>query len=188
MAKGAEAVVSLSTDTAVKKRVGKSYRNCHLDRKLIAERTRAEARIIAIARRFGVPTPIMQDITPDTIVMERVRGSMLRDALTRQNLEEAGTVIGLLHRAGIVHGDLTTSNIIIRDGQCVLIDFGLSQVSSEIETRGVDIHVLFQTLQSTTPEADVLKSAFASGFCRCFPEGGEVLAREQEIEQRGRYL
>jgi N6-L-threonylcarbamoyladenine synthase/protein kinase Bud32 len=188
VAKGAEAVVSLSKDTAVKRRVGKSYRNAHLDRKLIAERTRAEARIIAMARRSGVSTPVMRDITPDTIVMERVRGDMLRDALTCQNLEEVGTVIGLLHQAGIVHGDLTTSNIIIRDGRCVLIDFGLSQISSEIETRGVDIHVLFQTLQSTTPEAAALKSAFANGFCRCFPEGEEILVREQEIEQRGRYL
>ena len=55
--------------------------------------------------------------------------------------------------AGIMHGDLTTSNMILReaDGRCVLIDFGLAQVTSEIEQRGVDIHVMFQTLKSTNP-------------------------------------
>jgi N6-L-threonylcarbamoyladenine synthase/protein kinase Bud32 len=87
-----------------------------------------------------------------------------------------------------VHGDLTTSNIIIRNRQCVLIDFGLAQVSSEIESRGVDIHVLFQTLQSTTPDAEPMKSAFIRGYKEVFGGAAEVLAREQEIEMRGRYL
>jgi len=155
---------------------------------LIAERTRAEARIIATARRSGVPTPIIRDITPDTIVMERIRGDLLRDALDPEHLTEAGRVIGKLHEAGVVHGDLTTSNIIFRNRQCVLIDFGLSQVSSEIESRGVDIHVLFQTLQSTTPDAESMKSAFIRGYKEVFGGAAEVLSREQEIEMRGRYL
>ena len=62
-------------------------------------------------------------------------------------------MIGKLHKAGIMHGDLTTSNLILRksDGKCVLIDFGLAQATTEIEQRGVDIHVLFQTLESTAP-------------------------------------
>jgi N6-L-threonylcarbamoyladenine synthase/protein kinase Bud32 len=187
-ASGAEAVVGLSDNAAVKRRIRKSYRNTLLDQKLIAERTRAEARIIATARRSGVPTPIIRDITPDTIVMERIRGNLLRDALDPEHLTEAGRVIGKLHEAGVVHGDLTTSNIIIRNRQCVLIDFGLAQVSSEIESRGVDIHVLFQTLQSTTPDAEPMKSAFIRGYKEVFGGAAEVLAREQEIEMRGRYL
>jgi N6-L-threonylcarbamoyladenine synthase/protein kinase Bud32 len=187
-AAGAEAVVGLSDDTAVKRRIRKSYRNPLLDQKLIAERTRAEARIIATARRSGVPTPIIRDITPDTIVMERIRGNLLRDALIKEHLTEVGRVIGRLHAAGVVHGDLTTSNIILRNNQCVLIDFGLSQVSSEIESRGVDIHVLFQTLQSTTPDAESMKLAFIEGYREVFDGAAEVLSREQEIEMRGRYL
>jgi N6-L-threonylcarbamoyladenine synthase/protein kinase Bud32 len=90
-----------------------------------------------------------------------------------------------------MHGDLTTSNIILRDtdSRCVLIDFGLAQVTSEIEQRGVDIHVMFQTLKSTKPqEASVLKVAFARGYTETFDRAAEVLAREQEIELRGRYL
>ena len=94
----------------------------------------------------------------------------------------------MLHLAGIVHGDLTTSNMVIRNGRCVLIDFGLAGVSSEIEARGVDLHVLFQTLESTTDQSSVLKEAFSQGYQEKFEGAREVLEREQEIEKRGRYL
>jgi len=133
----------------------------------------------------------MSDITEDTIVMEQVKGKMLTQNLTEEALQKAGRVVGKLHTSGIMHGDLTTSNMILReeDGICVLIDFGLAQVNSEIEQRGVDIHVLYQTLESTAPEyADVLKAAFASGYADTFSGAADVIAREHEIELRGRYL
>jgi N6-L-threonylcarbamoyladenine synthase/protein kinase Bud32 len=98
---------------------------------------------------------------------------------------------GRLHAAGIMHGDLTTSNMILRDtdGGCVLIDFGLAQVTSEIEQRGVDIHVMFQTLTSTHPkEAGRFQAAFVKGYSAMFAGAHEVLEREKEIELRGRYL
>jgi N6-L-threonylcarbamoyladenine synthase/protein kinase Bud32 len=78
--------------------------------------------------------------------------------------------------------------MIMRDGRCILIDFGLAQVTTEIEQRGVDIHVLFQTLESTTPDAAVLKDAFCQGYKETFAGAGEVISREHEIELRGRYL
>jgi N6-L-threonylcarbamoyladenine synthase/protein kinase Bud32 len=92
-----------------------------------------------------------------------------------------------LHSAGIMHGDLTTSNMIMRDGRCVLIDFGLAQVTTEIEQRGVDIHVLFQTLESTTGDSAALKAAFCDGYRETFSGAGDVIAREHEIVLRGRY-
>jgi len=101
----------------------------------------------------------------------------------------AGEVVGKLHRSGIVHGDLTTSNMIIHNRRCVLIDFGLSHVSSELESRGVDIHVFFQTLESTTSDYRELISAFVSGYKNTFDEGAQdVLERVNEIKMRGRYL
>jgi N6-L-threonylcarbamoyladenine synthase/protein kinase Bud32 len=78
--------------------------------------------------------------------------------------------------------------MVIRNGQCVMIDFGLAGVSSELEARGVDIHVLFQTLESTTDDYPALKEAFSEGYHEGFPGADEVLEREQEIEKRGRYL
>ncbi|MCG7854483.1 MAG: Kae1-associated serine/threonine protein kinase, partial [Methanoregulaceae archaeon] len=89
---------------------------------------------------------------------------------------------------GIVHGDLTTSNMVLRDGTVVLIDFGLSAVSPELEARGVDLHVLFQTLESTTDLFPALKEAFIEGYSETFDGAVDVLQREQEIEKRGRYL
>lgn len=189
--RGAEAIVTFRNGTAEKRRVSKHYRVPALDQRLITERTRAEARLIHAARRYGVPTPIMKDITEDTIIMERIRGTLLTENLSETSLKEAGRMIGRLHTGGIVHGDLTTSNLILRqsDARCVLIDFGLAQATEEIEPRGVDIHVLYQTLESTAPDkADTLKAAFVSGYRETFSHADEVVAREHEIELRGRYL
>jgi N6-L-threonylcarbamoyladenine synthase/protein kinase Bud32 len=189
--RGAEAVITFRDGYAEKRRVPKRYRVPALDRHLITSRTRAEARLIHMARKAGVPTPVIQDITWDTIVMEQVQGTLLSDAVTEPHLREAGRVVGRLHTAGIMHGDLTTSNMILRerDKKCVLIDFGLAQVTSEIEQRGVDLHVLFQTLESTKPyDADALKAAFVEGYAETFAEAPDVVAREHAIELRGRYL
>jgi len=187
-ARGAEAVVTLGKNDVKKQRICKGYRQTELDRRLIAERTRAEARLIAISRKAGVPTPIIRDVTPDTIVMERIKGVLLREALDTDNLTETGRTVGRLHKAGIVHGDLTTGNIVVRKESCVLIDFGLAQFSSELEARGVDVHVLFQTLEGITDQYPDLMGAFGAGYAETFDGAHEVLLREKEIEKRGRYL
>ncbi len=188
-ARGAEAVIEFRGSDVVKRRLPKGYRVASLDRRLIAERTRAEAKLIAAARRAGVATPVIRDITPDSIVMEYVEGDLLKHVLISQNVRLAGEVVGKLHRSGIVHGDLTTSNMIIHNGRCVLIDFGLSHVSAELESRGVDIHVFFQTLESTSSDYRELISAFVSGYKNTFNEGAQdVLERVNEIKMRGRYL
>jgi N6-L-threonylcarbamoyladenine synthase/protein kinase Bud32 len=184
-------VITVTGTTAEKRRLSKRYRVPALDRRLIAERTRAEARLIAAARKAGVPTPVMSDITADTICMEFVEGTLLTDNISETTVQEAGRMVGKLHNAGIMHGDLTTSNLILRksDGRCVLIDFGLAQVTTEIEQRGVDIHVFFQTLDSTAPDrAESLKAAFFDGYKETFKGAVDVIHREHEIGQRGRYL
>jgi N6-L-threonylcarbamoyladenine synthase/protein kinase Bud32 len=119
--------------------------------------------------------------------MENVCGTLLSHDLSAHNLKEAGRMVGKLHTAGIMHGDLTSANMILRDGRCVLIDFGLAQVTAEIEQRGVDIHVLFQTLESTTANSAALKAAFCEGYRATFTGAEDVIAREHEIELRGRY-
>jgi bifunctional N6-L-threonylcarbamoyladenine synthase / protein kinase Bud32 len=188
---GAEAVVTLVGRVAEKRRISKRYRVPALDKRLITERTRAEARLLHMARKTGVPTPVIHDITSDTIVMDAIQGTLLTSDLTEANLREAGRMVGRLHAAGIMHGDLTTSNLMMResDGKCVLIDFGLAQVTQEIEQRGVDLHVLYQTLESTAPDrSGGLKAAFAAGYAETFGNAADVIAREHEIELRGRYL
>lgn len=186
--RGAEAVVTIGEEAVTKRRVSKSYRVTPLDSTLITERTRAEARLIAAARKAGVATPIISDVSEDMITMERVNGTLLRDTPTSESLERAGVAVGRLHGAGIVHGDLTTSNMIERDGRCVLIDFGLAHMSTEVEDQGVDLHVLFQTLESTTGNPAELKESFLRGYASAFPGAAAAARREHEVELRGRYL
>jgi TP53 regulating kinase-like protein len=55
---------------------------------------------------------------------------------------------------GVIHGDLTTSNMIYKDGQIYLIDFGLSYVKNSIEDRAVDLYVLERAFISTHPQLE----------------------------------
>lgn len=186
--RGAEAAADLTGTDVIKTRMTKGYRVPQLDRHLITERTRAEARSIAAARRAGVPVPVIRDVTDREIVMEKLDGDVLKYVINPTYAEGAGITVGKLHKAGIAHGDLTTSNMIWHNGRVYLIDFGLAQITGEIEQRGVDLHVLFQTLESTTEDPETLKNAFIAGYSSVFSQACEVIRREHEIELRGRYL
>ena len=61
----------------------------------------------------------------------------------------------MLHNDGIIHGDLTTSNIMITDQKIVyIIDFGLSYVRNNIEDFSVDLYVLEKAFLSTHPDLE----------------------------------
>ena len=186
--RGAEAEVELGERDAVKRRQPKRYRLPALDERLRLERTRSEARLLSAARRAGVATPVVRDIDGTTIVMERVEGEVLKAALGPGTVRAAGQAVGLLHGAGIVHGDLTSSNMVVRNGGVVLIDFGLASATEEVEARGVDVHVFLQTLGSAAPDPGPLVAAFVDGYREAFPGADAVLEREVEIRRRGRYL
>ena len=96
----------------------------------------------------------------------------------------------LNHHVGAISESIKLiPDTILEQDECVLIDFGLSQITSEIEQRGVDVHVLFQTLDSTAPDCSpALKEAFCKGYRETFAGASEVITRERDIEQRGRYL
>ncbi|MEN6341835.1 MAG: bifunctional N(6)-L-threonylcarbamoyladenine synthase/serine/threonine protein kinase [Methanospirillum sp.] len=185
---GAEAEVELGERDAIKRRQPKRYRLLALDERLRLERTRSEARLLSAARRAGVATPVVRDIDGTMIVMERIEGEVLKAALDPAAVNAAGSSVGLLHGAGIVHGDLTSSNMVVRDGRVVLIDFGLAQATEELEARGVDVHVLLQTLASAAADPSPLTEAFVEGYRSAFSGADAVLERETEIRRRGRYL
>ncbi len=68
-----------------------------------------------------------------------------------------GSAIGKMHDAGVVHGDLTTSNIMIKESApepgflIALIDFGLALMQPSIEDKAVDLYVLERAFISTHP-------------------------------------
>jgi Kae1-associated kinase Bud32 len=187
IASGAEAVIALYGNTIIKTRVNKRYRLKEIDETLRRERTRTEARLISEARRCGVPTPIIKDVTDFEIKMEYIDGDLLKNVITPALSEQAGEIVGKLHSCDLVHGDLTTSNIIFMGGKLFLIDFGLAYIDRTLEARGVDIHVLFQTFESTHEGYEELIEAFKKGYARTLPGADEVIKRVKEIESRGRY-
>ncbi|VVB96027.1 KEOPS complex subunit Bud32 [uncultured archaeon] len=186
-ASGAEAVITLEGYTIIKTRIQKRYRLKEIDETLRTARTKAEARLMSEARRCGVPTPIIKDVTEFEIKMEYINGTALKNMINPLLARQAGELIGRLHTCGIVHGDLTTSNILFKDGKLYLIDFGLAYLDKTVEARGVDIHVLFQTFESTHENHDELIEAFKDGYSKTFRNACEVLERVKEIESRGRY-
>jgi Kae1-associated kinase Bud32 len=186
--RGAEAVITLEGGVVKKWRIPKSYRLPELDEQIRQERTMREARITSEARRCGVPTPIIKDVLKFDLKMEHVDGQKLKDVITPHLSEIVGEMVGKLHLAGIIHGDLTTSNMILRDGRIYLIDFGLAFHELSVEAQGVDVHVYFQTLESTHDRPDELIEAFKLGYTKTYKGAGAVLERVKEIKARGRYL
>lgn len=184
---GAEAIIESRDGYVVKQRIPKRYRVKEVDEHIRRERTKTEARLISEARRCGVPTPIIHDVTDYDIVMEYIEGPQLKRVLDRELSERIGELVGRLHTSGIVHGDLTTSNMIQSGGRIYLIDFGLAHFDRSIEAQGVDVHVLFQTFESTHDEHEALINAFIKGYEKTFDGAKDAIQRVREIESRGRY-
>lgn len=184
---GAEATIESRDGYVVKQRIPKRYRVEEVDERLRRERTKSEAKLISEARRCGVPTPIIYDVTDYDIVMECIVGPQLKHVFDVELCKRIGELIGRLHTSGIIHGDLTTSNMILSRGRIYLIDFGLAYFDQSTEARGVDVHVLFQTFESTHDEHEALINAFIEGYEKTFDRAREVIQRVREIESRGRY-
>ncbi|MEM0203952.1 MAG: Kae1-associated kinase Bud32 [Archaeoglobaceae archaeon] len=182
---GGEAEVIIG-DVVVKRRKAKRYRIKEIDEMLRMRRTRTEARLISLARRIGVPTPIVLDVEGDTIVMERIHGIPVKECMSEEISREIGRLVAKLHNANIIHGDITPMNMILSDGKIYFVDFGLAFVDSRIEAKGVDVHVYFESLKAGFEDWERLKRAFIEGYLELGKE--EVIKRAEEIEERGRYV
>ena len=202
IARGAEAELVLrdwnGVKALVKTRKPKKYRHPKLDTYIRRSRTRAESEAIHRAKKAGVSTPLlyMVDMANTAIVMEYIDGVKVRDIVDRLSDPERrelfidiGRSAGRLHEAGIIHGDLTTSNIIRRGDTVVFIDFGLAEVSEEVEKQGVDLNLMNRMLTSTHyVHRDNLLQAFKEGYRQTFTGAEEALTRMEEVAKRGRYI
>ncbi|QCC59442.1 bifunctional N(6)-L-threonylcarbamoyladenine synthase/serine/threonine protein kinase [Natrinema thermotolerans] len=113
--RGAEALVDLepAAGRVTKRREAKTYRHPQLDDRLRRERTTLEARLTSLARREGVPTPVLSDVDSREarLELEYVGERDLRAALTAAGVRDVGRHLARLHNAGFVHGDPTTRNV-----------------------------------------------------------------------------
>jgi Kae1-associated kinase Bud32 len=190
IAQGAEAVIRKDKGTIIKERLKKDYRIDQIDDSLRKFRTKREAKIIEKVNSLGFgPTLIDMDTKDMKLKMEFIDGSKLRDVLhknPKSYSRELGEKIATLHTNNIIHGDLTTSNMIVKDDKIIFIDFGLSFVSTKVEDMAVDLHLLKQALESK--HSDIYEECFEQALegyknCKHFKE---VMTRFEQVEKRGR--
>ena len=191
VAQGAEAKLYREGGKLVKNRIKKNYRIEEIDKRLRKQRTKKEAKILEKLSSLGF-TPKLINVDENKIEMEFIDGITLRDYLNKSNykglMQELGKKIATLHNQGIIHGDLTTSNFLVKGGEIYFIDFGLAFEEDHVEHKAVDLHLLKQALESKHYEIweDCLKQALNS-YKKESKDGKEVLERLEQVEMRGRY-
>lgn len=201
IAQGAEAVLKKNS-FLTKERIKKGYRIDELDLKLRKRRTKLEANLLREASRVGVFAPHVLDQTDFSIEMEFVDGIRVKEALAKNNCkaiaEKIGSAIATLHSYNIIHGDLTTSNMILKhinkaderseSKQLFLIDFGLGFFSHKIEDQAVDLYLLREALEST--HFDIMEEtwlAVLKSYRKGYKDSDKVIKTLSSIEKRGRY-
>lgn len=201
---GAEAVLiktKLHKFTVIKKiRIPKPYRDPAFDELIRYNRTITEAKIMIEVKTLGIPCPSIIEVDPHEglIIMDYIDGPRLSDVLSK--LQQSylnkifltiGKYIGKLHKNGIIHGDLTTSNMILHNNMIYLIDFGLSYYSYQLEDRGVDVHLFLRALESTHYSlSEFLFNRAIKGYSEIvgINEANKVIKKVKEIRMRGRYV
>ncbi len=189
IAKGAESNIVkseyLGEKVVLKDRIAKGYRIPEIDNKIRRARCKLEARLLSDAKRVGVVTPVLYDVDLEnkSILMEEIDGVMVKDIIDENLAFRIGENISRLHSADIIHGDITTSNIMLRGDQLVFIDFGLGRHSSLDEDKAVDLLVLKKSLQS-------IDYNLAVKYFDCVLRGygnESIINTISDIESRGRY-
>ncbi|KAJ2710274.1 serine/threonine-protein kinase bud32 [Coemansia spiralis] len=197
---GAEARVYKTTvdgrAAIAKQRFSKGYRHPELDRKLTRGRLNQEARSLRRCREHGLCVPDVLQVDKDsaTLYIEFVAGPTLKEWVCGNSDEAAeaalmtavGQTLHRMHSHNIIHGDLTTSNMIVgSSGEPTLIDFGLSQISPSAEDKAVDLYVLERAFISTHPDSERLFAGVLESYARD-DAARAVLRRLEDVRQRGR--
>ncbi|KAI9216068.1 hypothetical protein BC828DRAFT_394300 [Blastocladiella britannica] len=210
-----------------KERFSKSYRHPQLDAKLTKARLLQEARALHKARTLaGVRTPhvLFVDQASMSLTIEYIDAPTARDWVDAHHhasdlldtLSAAiGSTVAKLHRVNIIHGDLTTSNLLVDELplvdpattpapiavsatapapspppplEIVVIDFGLAETSTMVEDKGVDLYVLERAIRSTHPSVEkrMMHAILAAYETEAGADGRAVLRKLDEVRQRGR--
>ncbi len=214
IAQGAEAKITLSDNIIIKDRISKSYRLKEIDEKIRKQRTKSEKKLLEKACKIiNAPNPFPLEEF-DKIKMPFIEGeklSQMLDSLPLKKQKEICKIVGeeisKLHNADIIHGDLTTSNMIlnednfykkfprgrvgrgekIKNFKIFFIDFGLGYISPKIEDKAVDLHLLKQALEAKHfKNWEILFSEIKKGY-ENYKESKKVLERLTVVEKRGRY-
>lgn len=182
---GAEAIICLDGDKIIKDRIEKNYRIKEIDIKLRKTRTKKELNLL---EKLSF-TPKIISYKNNKIEMEFIDGELIKDILensSKFNLicKLIGKQIREMHDKNIIHGDLTTSNMILKDNKLYFIDFGLGFISDRLEDKAVDLHLLKQALESK--HYKIFDKTF-SLILKYYNPDKELIKRIEKVEKRGRY-
>ncbi|MEE2605756.1 MAG: KEOPS complex kinase/ATPase Bud32 [Thermoproteota archaeon] len=179
----------------LKIRKKKAYRNSLLDQKIRKQRTSRESQIISQVKSFGIPTPLIYfvDLNKCSIMMQNIDGKTVRDTQNNEIVKvcnEIGKIVGTMHKNGIMHGDLTTSNFLVNKKKLFLIDFGLASRTEKPDDHAVDLRLFKEILNSA--HAKVMEKSwknFQNGYSKAVGPKycKKVLDLVAVIESRGRY-
>ena len=173
----------------------KNYRNSLLDLKIRKQRTIKECQMISFVKSFGIPTPLIYFVNLKTtsIMMQEIPGTPVHDLPESKIVElskDIGKLVGTLHKNGVMHGDLTTSNFILFKNTVFVIDFGLSQNTIKSEDHAVDLRLIKEILNSA--HAKIMLSSwenFLYGYKSIVGNAyyAKITKLVSDIESRGRY-
>ncbi|MCL5423984.1 MAG: Kae1-associated serine/threonine protein kinase [Candidatus Marsarchaeota archaeon] len=184
---GAEANVYrsniLGIDCVVKVRQKKLYRIQSLDNQIREQRTKIEARILALAHSRGIAVPPLFLVSKYGITMGFINGILLSkiDGNKSVYLKEAGILLGKLHNNNICHGDFTTANIMVFENKLFIIDFGLSEIIESVEQKALDILLMKRSIGQKS------FSIFISSYKKSSKGHKLIIKKLNELETRGRY-
>jgi Kae1-associated kinase Bud32 len=194
IAQGAESKLYLDGDKIVKERFTKKYRIKEIDEKLRKFRTKREAKILEKLALINFPSPrLIETDKKERITMENIKGVLLKDILDRDYRKlsaEIGEKIAVLHNNNLIHGDLTTSNMILtkNNKEVYFIDFGLSFFSHKAEDKAVDLHLLKEALESRHYKIwEKSLRRILEIYKKKAKNSDETIKRLEKVEKRGRY-
>ena len=197
--KGAEADLYQTkwqnSNAILKIRKIKKYRNSSLDLKIRKQRTIKESQMLSLVKSYGIPAPLVYFVNLDktSIIMQEIPGKPVHDLPESKIIElskDIGKLVGILHKNGVMHGDLTTSNFILFQKTVFVIDFGLSQISIKPEDHAVDLRLIKEILNSA--HAKIMLPSwknFLSGYKSVVGHAyyAKITKLVSDIESRGRY-
>lgn len=186
---GAEAIILKKDNIVIKDRVSKNYRIKQLDESLRKFRTKRELKVMEQLYKKGFDVPRILKKDKYSFEMEFIGGPKIKDILDTKPLlaKKIGDLAANMHNLDIIHGDLTTSNMIFHKKRIFLIDFGLSSFSRKLEDKAVDIHLFKQALESKhhTVYNKALK-LFLQGYSKS-ANFESIMKQLAKVESRGRY-
>lgn len=196
ISQGAEAILYrgffFGRPCVIKQRIPKEYRHPELDARLLKQRTVQEIRCLSrLAGIVNVPQVYVAFPLNHSFVMEDIPGKSVKHSLLGCNdwipiAAKIGKALAAMHNANVIHGDLTTSNMLLHQDQVFLIDFGLAQVSKVAEDKAVDLYVLERSLGSVHSELQGLFTAILDEYWNLVTDKTNTKIKLSEVQKRGR--